>query len=283
MTIGIETLQERLLDPTEAKRELILSGERRASARRNFLKNVGLASAGIAAGAIIQGCSNGSTAQAQSVPETDVLNFALNLEYLEAEFYSKTVNGVYLDSSVTGGASTATGGAKVTFTDSATAAIAAEIAKDEALHVKYLRTALGGMAVAEPVINLDALGVINTQPLFLLASRALEDTGVSAYAGAATLLTGNNLQAAAQILATEAYHAGNIRLNVVQQNVPGLTALDSQDVLPDSTHYFTVDANALAIKRTTSQVLAIVYGSATPGTNKGGFFPNGLNGNIKTV
>ncbi|GAC1617971.1 MAG: ferritin-like domain-containing protein [Candidatus Acidiferrum sp.] len=283
MTMRINIPQAGILDPTELKRQLIITGENRASARRNFLKNVGLASAGIAAGAIIQGCSGGSKANAQTVPEADVLNFALNLEYLEGEFYSKTVNGVYLDSSVTGGTSTATGGAKVTFTDAATAAIAAEIASDEALHIKYLRTALGGMAVAEPVINLDALGVINTQALFLLASRALEDTGVSAYAGAATLLTGNNLQAAAQILATEAYHAGNVRLQVVQQNVPGLTKLDSQDVLPDSTHYFTVDANALAIKRTTSQVLAIVYGSATAGTSKGGFFPNGLNGNIKTV
>ncbi len=272
-----------VLDPTEVKRQLTVAGENRALARRNFLKNVGLASAGVAAGAIIQGCSDGSKTHAQAVPETDVLNFALNLEYLEGEFYSKTVNGVYLDSSVTGGTSTATGGAKVTFTDAATAAIAAEIAADEALHIKFLRTALGGMAVAEPVINLDAVGVINTQALFLLASRALEDTGVSAYSGAATLLTGNNLQAAAQILATEAYHAGNIRLNVVQQHVPGLTKLDSQDVLPDGTHYFTVDANALAIKRTTSQVLAIVYGNATVGTNKGGFFPNGLNGNIKTV
>lgn len=283
MGTGTNTPLEGVLDPGEAKRKLIVAGENRALARRSFLKNVGLASAGIAAGAIIQGCSDGSKTSAQAVPETDVLNFALNLEYLEGEFYSKTVNGVYLDSSVTGGTSTATGGAKVTFTDSATAAIAAEIAADEALHIKFLRTTLGGIAVAEPAINLDALGVINTQALFLLASRALEDTGVSAYAGAATLLTGNNLQAAAQILGTEAYHAGNIRLNVVQQKVPGLTKLDSQDVLPDSTHYFPVDSNALAIKRTTSQVLAIVYGSATAGTSKGGFFPNGLNGNVKTV
>ena len=283
MTTKTAPTFDELLDPAEAKRQLIAAGEKRTSARRNFLKNVGLASAGLAAGVVIQGCSDDSRSHAQGIPETDVLNFALNLEYLEAEFYSKTVNGVYLDASTLGSASMATGGAKVTFTDPNTAAVAAEIAMDEALHVKFLRSALGGAAVPEPVINLDALGVINTQPLFLLASRALEDTGVSAYAGAATLLTGNNLQAAAQILGTEAYHAGNIRLQVVQQMVPGLFKLDAQDVLPDMTHYFAVDANALAIKRTTSQVLAIVYGNATPGTNKGGFFPNGLNGNIKTV
>ena len=122
----------------------------------------------------------------------------------------------------------------------------------------------------------------NADADFLTVSRALEDTGVSAYAGAATLLTGNNLQAAAQILATEAYHAGNIRLNIVQKGIV-VTSIGSGDIIPDEQHFFPTDANGLAIKRTTSQVLAIVYGNATAGTSSGGFFPNGLNGNIKTV
>ena len=235
---------------------------------------------------MIQGCSDNSTSinpKAQTVPETDALNFALNLEYLEAEFYSVAVTGATLSSSVTGGTSTATGGAKVTFTDTRIADIAVEILNDEMLHVKFLHTALGGVAVAEPAINLNALGIgFGSQAEFLTLSRAFEDTGVSAYAGAATLLTGNNLQAAAQILATEAYHAGNIRLNVVQQDIT-VKPTDSQDGPPDETHFFPVDANALAIKRTTSQVLAIVYANSTPGTASGGFYPNGMNGNIKTV
>ena len=67
-----------------------------------------------------------------------------------------------------------------------------------------------------------------TQAQFLTLARAFEDTGVSAYAGAATLLSGNNLQAAAQILAVEAYHAGNIRLYVVQDGIT-VMALDSCD------------------------------------------------------
>lgn len=256
---------------------------RRASARRNFLKNVGLASAGIAAGALIEGCSDSKKVMAAGPSEADVLNFALNLEYLEAEFYSIAVNGVRLSASISGGTSTATGGSQVTFTDPLVAAVAADIVVDEANHVAYLRTALGAAAVAEPVINLAALGIgFASQAEFLTLSRALEDTGVSAYAGAATLLTGNNLQAAAQILATEAYHAGNIRFNIVQKGIV-VPALDSQDVIPDMTHFFTTDANSLAIKRTTSQVLAIVYGNATVGTSSGGFYPNGLNGTIKTV
>ncbi len=286
MSNSSETPLSGIVDPAKAEQELNLIRYKRAFARRNFIRNVGLAGAGVAAGAVIQGCSDNSTStnpKAQSIPETDVLNFALNLEYLEAEFYSVAVTGNTLSSSVTGGTSTATGGAKVTFSDTRIADIANEIYNDEVLHVKYLRTALGGVAVAEPAINVNALGIgFGSQAEFLTLARAFEDTGVSAYAGAATLLTGNNLQAAAQILATEAYHAGNIRLNVVQQGIT-VTATDSLDVVPDEMHFFTVDANALAIKRTPSQVLAIVYANAAAGTASGGFYPNGMNGNIKTV
>jgi len=274
---------QKVMDSLKTRQEDNSSQFNKALARRNFLKNVSLAGAGIAAGAIIEGCSSGSSTHAQGPSETDVLNFALNLEYLEGEFYSKAVTGAPLDSSVLGSASVATGGQQVTFTIPHLADIAAEILKDEKLHVMFLRSALGGMAVAEPVINLDALGIgFKNETEFLTLSRAFEDVGVSAYAGAATLLSGNNLQAAAQILGTEAYHAGNIRLNVVQQGIT-VPAVDSLDVPPTEQAFFPVDSNALAIKRTTSQVLAIVYANSAAGTSSGGFFPNGLNGNIKTV
>jgi hypothetical protein len=182
--VGLDTKSESSileLDPVKAEQELNLVRYKRALARRNFLKNVGLASAGIAAGAVIQGCSSGTssggggTVMAAGPREADVLNFALNLEYLEAEFYSVAVTGATLASSVTGGTSTATGGAKVTFTDPTVAAIAAEILKDEMLHVQYLRTALGAMAVAEPAINLNALGIgFASQAQFLTLARAFE-------------------------------------------------------------------------------------------------------------
>jgi hypothetical protein len=298
------------LNPAKALEMMNEVRMNRAVARRNFLRNVGLAGAGMVAGAVMEGCSSSTHAQAGVMP-SDILNFALNLEYLEAEFYSVATTGQTLSSSVTGGTSMATGGSQVPFVTQEVQDMANEIAEDEMLHVQFLRTALGSAAVAEPSINLAALGIgFANENDFLVLARAFEDTGVSAYAGAAPALISNTtyLQAAAQILAVEAYHAGGIRANLIlKQNswlpqtsgaqlaapaVPG--ALDSMDVPPQdpqpfslaATHYFTTiqsPNNALAVIRNTSEVLAIVYGSATIGTAKGGFFPNGVNGVINTV
>src|SRR5271154_1264786 len=272
-----------IMSPAEAEREMEMVKNKRAQARRNFLKNVGLAGAGIAAGIAIQGCggyNNHAVTNAAGPSETDILNFALNLEYLEAEFYSFAVSGSSLSSSVTGGASTATGGSAVKFVTPHLADIAAEIANDEKSHVEFLRSVLGGIAVPEPVINLSAMD--GTEQTFLALARAFEDTGVSAYAGAAPALSGNNLMYAAQILAVEAYHAGNLRL-VIIENGQTVSATDSEDVPPTEQHFFPLGPNALALTRTTSEVLAIAYGNSAAGTSKGGFFPNGVNGNINTV
>jgi hypothetical protein len=271
-----------IVDPAEAARQMELIRDQRAKARRNFLKNVGLAGAGVAAGVVLQGCSsNSGTTSAATPSQSDVLNFALNLEYLEAEFYSFATTGAAFPSTITGVAGTATGGKMTTFVTPGLQNIANEIAMDEQNHVKFLRTALGGMAVAEPTITLAAMD--GTEPTFLALARAFEDTGVSAYGGAATLLSGDNLQYAAQILATEAYHAGNLRLRIIL-NGQTVAATDSEDIPPaDPSHYFPVDSNSLALIRTPSQVLAIVYGNSASGTSKGGFYPNGLNGNITTV
>ena len=266
------------------EQELNLIRYKRALSRRTFMERVGLASVGVVGISALNGCLSG-TSLAAGVPEADVLNFALNLEYLEAEFYQFAVNGTGLTPADTGAATGATtGGSKVLFTDPQVAQVAAEIAADELAHVRFLRTALGAAAVPKPAIKLDALGIgFASDAQFLQLSRAFEDTGVSAYNGAATLLSGGNLQAAASILAVEALHTGNIRLLVIQKALTS-GALDAKDVPPSApSHYFAVDSNALAIKRSTSEVLAIVYANSAPGTSSGGFFPSGLNGNIKTI
>jgi hypothetical protein len=120
---------------------------------------------------------------------------------------------------------------------------------------------------------------------FLQLARAFEDTGSSAYGGAASLITSKSyLQTAVRINIAEAMHVSNLRGLIAVNNVP-TTALDGQDVLPppSGSKYFTVDTQALGVVRTTSEVLAIVYANSASGTSSGGFFPNGVNGTITTV
>jgi Ferritin-like domain len=162
------------------------------------------------------------------IDEQDILNFALNLEYLEAEFYTYATIGKSItnfgigtkgrvsgSNPTTGG--TTVGGKQVTFSDneSVTRDIATQIGADERAHVVLLRGALGSAACAMPNIDLGALGFgFGDQNDFLRAARILEDIGVTAYSGAAGFLkTPDIITAAACLLGAEAEHAATIRTN----------------------------------------------------------------------
>jgi hypothetical protein len=239
-------------------------------------------------GGVEKAAAQAATASSPSpaaVTDADVINFALNLEYLEAEFYTKAVTGKTLvqaglipSSAETG---PTTGGTQINFsTAPQIKMIAEQIMQDEQEHVKFLRSALGSGAVKKPTINLNAAGGFTNYKQFLELARDFEDVGVSAYAGAAPLIkNATYLAAAARILATEAEHSGNIRLKMV---LTGLQEpkLDSQDIPPTWNNLFSVGGSGLAIARSTSQVLKIVYAG---GTSRGGFYPNGFNGNIKSA
>lgn len=274
------------LSPTQSAQFLTRMGHKRALNRRRFLGGLAASGVAVAGAGLLAGCGDSKKAIAAGPSEADVLNFALNLEYLEANFYLFATTGVGLPAADQGASPGAvTGGVKTVFTDPEVAAIAADITGDEQKHVELLRTALAANAVVQPAIKLDALGSFATQAGFLTVARAFEDTGVSAYAGAATLLTGNNLATAAKLLATEAYHASGVRLKVIDTGISSTQPkLDSLDVPPASPNaFFTVDASGLAIARTPSQVLMIVYATTSTGVSAGGFFPNGVNGTIKTT
>lgn len=323
------TQQDQLIDAFEER------ADRRRDRRAFFTAALGAAAVG---GAFVYA----DPAKAQALTDADVLNFALNLEYLEAQFYLYAVNGAGLSASLTGapsGASggTVTGGARVDFSgDPLVGAYAREIAADEEAHVKFLRTALGSAAVAMPNINISgdasgpftaaarAAGVVGATETFnpyadpnsfLLGAFIFEDVGVTAYKGAAPLISNKTfLEAAAGILAVEAYHAAIVRTTLYAKGVSALvdatekisTARDTLDgspaedrvrgIAPDAdqgiapsgsgatltSNIAPLNANGLAYSRTTGQVLNIVYLNAASAT-MGGFFPNGVNGNIRST
>jgi hypothetical protein len=221
-----------------------------ANSRRKMLTLGGAALAGLAFAGV-------KTAQAQSTPaytDSDILNFALNLEYLEANFYTLATAGKTIDQVGIGigAGTTATGSATVTtksggpasclvpWTIPAIQAYAIETATEERNHVTTLRSALGSSAVAEPNLDLynsfnalaSAAGIGSSfDPFasdadFLVGAYIFEDTGVTAYNGAAPLLTVSaNLSAAAGIMAVEAYHAGMIRTSIFGLDPTGSVGL----------------------------------------------------------
>ncbi len=264
-----------------------------AQNRRSFLKKIGVATAAV--GAISAGAS--IPAEAQTMTEIEVLQFALNLEYLESEFYTYALTGSSITNygiGIDGKANSpnptsggiAKGGKKVDFSNNLvfTEEIAMQIGSDERAHVKLLREVLGADTIAQPNINLDALGFgFGSQDEFLKLSRIFEDIGVTAYAGAAPLLsTPAVIGYAARILAVEAEHVSTIRTQIARLNVP-TAALDGVDLIPPpsgpQTQYLSVNiASGLVSTRTPGQVLYLAYDKANAGA--GGFFPNGVNGAI---
>ena len=219
-----------------------------AAGRRAFIQAVGL---GTTAAALFGPTLSTASAAAADL-DVAILTFALNLEYLEAEFYLMAAFGTGLPASQTGGKGTlggVKGGRKVKFDNPIVRDYALEIASDEQNHVKFLRSALGAQAIARPAIDIGtafttaarAAGVVGPNETFdpyaddvsfLLGAYIFEDVGVTAYSGAAPFITNKAyLAAAAGILAVEAYHAGLVRtfLFAQQSNLAlKATALISQ-------------------------------------------------------
>ena len=284
-------------------------------------KAVGRRAAMVLGGAALVGMavSGRAAAQSASVTDTDILNFALNLEYLEAQFYTLATTGKTIDQlgigitsggGAAGGTVTVKANAAVPFSTPLLQQFAGEVATEEQNHVKFLRSALGTSAVAMP--NIDLMNSFNalaqaaglgssfdpfaSETNFLLGAFIFEDVGVTAYSGAAGLISSKTyLDKAAGILAVEAYHAGSIRLRIFQAGAgaqAASTAIAMTRSKLDGTNNDDIgvgvsgaaatvvdaDQNAIAFARTTTQVLSIVYGG---GTSSGAFFPNGMNGNIK--
>jgi rubrerythrin len=124
--------------------------------------------------------------------DVEILNFALTLEYLEARFYAEAKGRVRADKELM--------------------SLIDLLAEDEQQHVDALAATvkqLGGKPVMEPKFDFPYSGKSG----FLKLAQTLEDTGVSAYNGAAPMIKSKEVLAAAGgIVQVEARHAAAIRL-----------------------------------------------------------------------
>lgn len=304
--------------------------------RRRLLGNLGM----MGAGAVVTACSGGM-AQDDDPEDYDaaILNFALNLEYLEAAFYLAAVGRIGEINTIGGDADIQLpegfdGSSAIEGLSESALAYANEIANEELAHVNFLRTALGNAAATRPVLNLStsfqaaataALAPIPeadrpfagedfnpyaNEVFFLHGAFIFEDVGVSAYKGAARfLMSKDNLEAAAGILAAEAYHSGQIRTLLYAADqaetyqlpngdpVPIVTIVqaisDARDMLDgegekdqgigdagiatsSDANISVTDANGIAYSRTPLQVAQIVYLSADAVVSDASFFPQGI-------
>ena len=163
---------------------------------------------------------------------TDVLNFALTLEYLERSYYRQGLDASGL-------------------IPAADKTVFATISKHEDIHVEFLLAALGDAAVDEPIFDFTgapgglSLDPFNDYPTFLALAQGFEDTGVRAYKGQAGALANDNdlLQYALQIHSVEARHASKVRR------------------MRDEKGWITKSQNTLPA------AFAGIYGGATPESN----------------
>ena len=326
--------------------------------RRAMFKKAGTGLAGaVAAAAIARTALQTTPAKAASevLPATaaptqtdvNILNFALNLEYAEAQFYLNAVLGTGLSANDLAGGTASNvqsnfatitygtpgttpvpaGSTVVPFQNPIVAELAGAVAADEQAHVRFIKGSLamlGAAPVPAPLIDVTAAGAFTTlanaannligQTLlpvpfnpyasegnFLLGAYIFEDVGVTAYGGAAGLVSmGSELiQYAASILAAEAYHAATWRTLILMEGLTGqanaiadLRSILSSGAYPGQTDADDFgptnpvsgipiaaprDANGLTYRRSVQQVLNIVYGNVGTSRTFGLFFPQGLN------
>jgi len=179
--------------------------------RSDFLRKGALAGGGLVAGgaffSLLGPAEAAISSRRSKRNDTRILNFALTLEFLEAEFYRLAV-------------------ANKAFGSNAQLQKFAEVVADhENKHVAFLKSALKSAAVRKPTFDFGA--AVTDPAMFAATAQVLEDTGVSAYLGQAkNIFQGPILTAAGTILTVEARHAAWIRF----VNVPADPTTEVEDL-----------------------------------------------------
>ncbi len=161
--------------------------------RAAFLKKAGVGLGAIAVGGALAGAMP-SIARGQAIPQSDIdiLNFALTLEFLEAEFYAQA------------NANKAWG------SNRELRRFSTVVAQHEKVHENFLKKVLGAKAVAKP--KFDFKDTVTNAAKFAATAQVLEDTGVQAYLGQVPNIKAKPvLLGAGRILPVEARHAAWIR------------------------------------------------------------------------
>lgn len=280
--------------------------------RRSALRTMGI----LGAAAALQPLTAPAQAEkaAAKITDTDIFNFALNLESLETEYYLRGTTGKGMEDADAGPSpGPVTGGSAVPWKNQDLRQFMDEVASNELAHVRFYRKTLGKEAISRPAIDLGAFTAAakaaglgdNFDPFasemnFFLGGMLMEDVGVTAYHGAAPLITNKKfLGAAAGILAVEAYHMGMARsvlyqmgpeareaanaLSDARDKLDGTEDLDQGIVLDGKANIVPTDPDGLAFSRTPQQVLRIVYLTNKSGVSSGGLYPKGMNGTLKTT
>ena len=285
--------------------------------RRRLLTMTGLAGAGVATALVVGGGEAANAATSGGVSDASVLNFALNLEYLEAEFYQRAVFGhglsdepdhrhrpprvrarrapgalhVQADQAVRRRDRQVTSRRTSRSSDPRSAAPRSPARTSPSTpRSRSLRRLPASASNFDPYAN---------ETNFLLGAFVFEDVGVTAYKGAAPLISNKTyLEAAAGILSVEAYHAATIRSTLFEMGHDAISAAnaisdarDSLDGRRDDDQHITgphgvanivpADHNGITYSRSPGQVLNVVYLNPNAAT-KGGFFPTGVNGAVNT-
>ena len=233
---------------------------------------------------------------------------------MEAEYYLRATTGKGIDAADAGSdPGDAKGGREVNFQSKAIREFADELAQNELAHVRFYRKTLGNQAVSRPAIDFEAgfaaaakgAGLPEFDPFandmnFLLGGMLFEDVGVTAYAGAAPRLKKREfVEAAAGILAVEAYHMGMARSQLYEMGERAQKAANAISAARDKldgpgdkdqgierngrANVVPSNADGIAFRRTPQEVLRIVYLTDKADVSSGGFYPKGMNGALKST
>ncbi|USU05587.1 ferritin-like domain-containing protein [Sphingomonadaceae bacterium OTU29LAMAA1] len=214
--------------------------------RRAFMRKAAVFASSSAVGTV----STAALAANDSSSDADEINLAINLLYLQAQYYTRAL-GSTIPATLpagSGAGGSVEGGTAVTFADPLIRACAEELAADKVAHIVLLRQLLGSNAVSQPAIDVSAkpsgsfstfmrfAGLIDgasafdpysSDDSFLLGAFITEDVMPTLWrASVAQIVNPAAREIAAGMLATSAHHAALIRSLILDRAIvsPGLIA-----------------------------------------------------------